>query len=477
MTFDSSSHPRRRFGRWPWIVLLATVLPAIWHVVNFPADIDPEFPAVVRPTFNRRPPPAYRLAEPGDTIDRVAIYVASLAVVLALGGLWKAGSDHRLRAAGLAAALAALWHAATPGPTFDGWHGLGWRTAFDPAAPAWLRLLLAVCAGGLAAVVALGVGWKPSAWALRWRQAREHGVAVVLVAALMLAVARQFEVPGVEPAGYWPRWAFVWALVLYAAMLLRLWPGRPPGLRAGAVMAAGGSGLWFALVVGGVWLSWYHRPLERLREVVPGKIFISAMPTARGLEIAQARHHFKTIINLFPEDTPLRSPRLPEELRFVAQHHLRYVRSPASVADSDDFLDLTLELAQEPDAWPVLVHCHGCMDRTPAWVGIYQFVVEGKPLEESLRFIEQHRGYRPKASVTLLYNRVLPRLAPEHARNDPTLALLNRCARGTVDPYYAELRAEQEHESANPEGDGRVSVRQVGRASAAVPFTVSKSRR
>ena len=142
------------------------------------------------------------------------------------------------------------------------------------------------------------------------------------------------------------------------------------------------------------------------------------------------------------------------------------------MAASDDFLDLTLRLAQDPEAWPVLVHCHGCMDRTPAWVGIYQFVVEGKPLVESLRFIEQHRGYRPKASVTLLYNRVLPRLAPERARNDPTLALLSRCAEGTVDPYYEELRAERESAGANLEGGGRVTVRQgAGRAGAAPSLT------
>ena len=80
------------------------------------------------------------------------------------------------------------------------------------------------------------------------------------------------------------------------------------------------------------------------------------------------------------------------------------------------------------------------MDRTPAWMGIYRFVVEGRPLDEILREIEGHRGYRPKASVTLLYNRVLPRLAPERYRNDPTAALLRRCAEGTIDPYYDELR-------------------------------------
>jgi len=74
------------------------------------------------------------------------------------------------------------------------------------------------------------------------------------------------------------------------------------------------------------------------------------------------------------------------------------------------------------------------MDRTPAWMGIYRFVVQGKPLDEILTEIEQHRGYRPKASVTLLYNRVLAPRAPERYATDPTAKRLRDDARGTLDP-------------------------------------------
>src|SRR5689334_17226329 len=78
---------RRRLARlWPWAVLAATVVPAVWHAVDFPDDRDPEFPAVARPTFSRRPPPAYRLAEPGDTIDRVGLYASAAGVVQAAWG-------------------------------------------------------------------------------------------------------------------------------------------------------------------------------------------------------------------------------------------------------------------------------------------------------------------------------------------------------------------------------------------------------
>jgi protein tyrosine/serine phosphatase len=185
-------------------------------------------------------------------------------------------------------------------------------------------------------------------------------------------------------------------------------------------------------------MSWYHRPLDRLHTVEPGRIYISAMPTYRGLEIAHARHRFKTIINLFPEDTWQRSPLLPQEERFVREHGLRYVRATVTDIDSDEFLDRTLALARDPDAWPILVHCHGCMDRSPGWMGIYRFVVQGVPLDAILKEIEAHRGYRPKSSITLLFNRVLEPRAPERYRADPTARRLVECAHGVkLIPYRA----------------------------------------
>ncbi|MDR3632433.1 MAG: protein tyrosine phosphatase [Isosphaeraceae bacterium] len=441
---DTPASERRRFLRfWPWLVLALAVVPAVWHVVDFPNDTDPEFPQVERPTFSRRPPPAYRLAEPGDTIDRIAIYVSAIAVVFSIGSLARAPGNRRLWLAALILSLAAFWHGATPGPTFDGWHGLGWRAMFDTAAPRALRLELASASlVGLALIA--GILFKERArWRDLWGEARSRRVALLLVVAAVLVALRQVEVPGVEPVGYWPRWAFVWGMIAFDLALVQLLPPLPARrrpLRAAAWTAAT-AGFWFALTVGGIWVTLYHRPIDRFRAIVPGRIFISAMPTEWGLDVIQRRHHIKTIINLFPEDTPFQSARHPAELRFAQTHGIRYVGSPADLASSNAFLDRTLELAQDPNAWPILVHCHGCMDRTPAWWGIYRFVVQGDPLNDILRDIERHRGYRPKSSVTLLYNRVLPRCAPEHYRQDPTAARLVAWAHGAHDPDEALIEA------------------------------------
>ncbi|MFO0888660.1 MAG: hypothetical protein U0790_05865 [Isosphaeraceae bacterium] len=124
----------RMAGRlWPWLALALSTVPAVWYVLDDESDIDPEFPRVVRPTFNAYPPPAYRFAEAGDTIDHVAVYVASAAIVLSAWGLVR--TRKRLWLAALAVSIAGFWHAATPGPLLDGWHGVGWRVIGQPAAP------------------------------------------------------------------------------------------------------------------------------------------------------------------------------------------------------------------------------------------------------------------------------------------------------------------------------------------------------
>jgi protein tyrosine phosphatase (PTP) superfamily phosphohydrolase (DUF442 family) len=420
--------------RWPWLVLALMVIPAVWHVLDFDEDIDPEFPTVERPTFSVVPPAAYRLAEPGDTLDRVEIYLAAASVMLAAGGVI-VSRGRGFWPASLAIGLAGFWYSATPGPTVDGWHGLGWRTIADPHASFLLRAILLAAALTLAGVVA-ATAWRSSdRFGALWRGARSRGTASLWIAAVVLAAARQFEIPGVEPRGYWPRCAMVWSLTAFdLCLLIELAPrlkSRKGRLAMGIAAPAG----WLALVVLGIDVTWYHRPLARLREVVPDRIYISAMPTRRGLEVAQSRRHFRTIINLFPEETAQRSPLLGDELQFVREHGIRYVASPSddSPAASNAFLNQTLALAQDPSAWPILVHCHGCMDRSPAWMGIYRFLVQGRPLDEIMQEIERHRGYRPKASVILLYNRVLPPRAGARYWTDPTAMFLRRCAAGTVD--------------------------------------------
>ena len=120
---------------WPWLVLALMVVPAVWHVLDFDEDIDPEFPKSSGPAFSAVPPAAYRLAEPGDTLDRVEIYLSAAGVMVAAGGLAAGREDAVSGRRRWRSAWPAFWYSATPGPTVDGWHGLGWRTIANPARP------------------------------------------------------------------------------------------------------------------------------------------------------------------------------------------------------------------------------------------------------------------------------------------------------------------------------------------------------
>jgi predicted protein tyrosine phosphatase len=454
MTEATAEGPRVR--AWPWLVLALATVPAIWYVLDFESDIDPEFPRVVRPTFNTYPPPAYRFAEAGDTIDHVAVYVASAALVLSGWGCLR-GRDKRPWFAALAISLAGFWHAATPGPLMDGWHGLGWRVLMIADAAPSLRLALAAAAVGLAAVTTWGLGHR----SLRghWSAARRAGVAGLFTAAALLVLLRQVSWLDREPIGFWPRWLYVWGLLAWALALVRVSPAAPPGRTRGVVLAAM-LAAWLGLDFTGRGIFWYQRPIHRLREIVPDGIYLSAMPTYRGLQLAHARHHFRTIINLFPEHTPEGSPLLPDELRFAREHGINYLGNDPEDPTGEAFVARTLELARDPSARPILVHCHASMDRSPAWVGLYRFVVQGWPLADALREIECHRGLRPKASVTLLYNRMLPKLAPDRSALDPTAALLRAYAAGTVDPVTRlAVRPGSEAPQAVHGSDGRSSQR------------------
>ena len=426
----------RRF--WPWLVLGLTVIPAVWHVLDFDEDLDVEFPGVIRPVFSVVPPAAYRLAEPGDTLDRIMIYFSATALVISASGLVLARGGG-LWPAAVALSVGALWYSGTPGPAFDGWYGLGWRSIADPAAP-WLER-----AGLLGAAIAICGLIGGTIFAQRHRLTQLIGAAWakgtlgLWLAAAVLALLRQVEIPGVEPVGYWPRWAMIWGmLAMDLALLIEVSPLFKTRASKLVVLPAVPAA-WILLVIAAINLTWYHRPLARLQGDRAGK-------DLHECDADLARSRGRAGADSVPNDHQSVSgrdgagqPAGAGGNEIWREHGIRYLGSPSDPSEeaSSAFLDETLALAQDERAWPILVHCHGCMDRSPAWMGIYKFLVKGRPLVEVMQAIERHRGYRPKASVILLYNRVLALRGGERYKADPTAAMLRRCAEGTIDPVVA----------------------------------------
>ena len=207
------------------------------------------------------------------------------------------GSRKRLWLAATALSLAGFWHAATPGPLMDGWYGVGWRTIGNSLAPLTTRLILAAAAAGLAAIVTWGAVAGPIA--MTWKKARQSGIAWLIIVSAVLILVRQLRWIDREPIGFWPRWVYVWGLVAWSFALLRVSPRAPAGWSRSAVVACLVL-VWLGLDFTGRGLLWYQRPLHRLREVVAGRIYLSAMPTYQGLELAQRAASFPDDHQLVP---------------------------------------------------------------------------------------------------------------------------------------------------------------------------------
>ena len=145
----------RRAGMKPWLVLALATLPAIWYVLDFESDIDPEFPRC-------HPPHVQYVSGPGLPVRRGGRHDRPHRGVHRLRGdrafcMGAIGQPaKRLWIAAMAVSLAGFWHAATPGPLLDGWYGLGWRTLYNPDAALAIRLTLAIALAVLAALLRLG---------------------------------------------------------------------------------------------------------------------------------------------------------------------------------------------------------------------------------------------------------------------------------------------------------------------------------
>lgn len=403
--------------------LLAIV--GVWHALDFSHDFDTEFPGLKRDHYSRYAPFAYRLAEPGDTLDLTTLYLSTVGLgLLALVAFLNrhksiTAQEKSLLRILLGLCMAGFWIGSAPDPTPDGWHGLAWQAIFRVSTPVWIRVILASIAIGLSGIMFLPF----IAQGRSLYRNSSRGWRLLSFTCGFFVLWRIAGTPDPEPWGYWQRWGMVVSMSIVVAALIgqlkEIFAASPEaGPKHLRRLGIGAISLIFVLIQAGYYIHWLHWPIPRFKVVIPGQLYVSAMPPPAGLALANERHHFKTIVNLFNEDTPLRHPNFPKELAYAQSHGIRYVRAEGKSYGAV-FVQSTLDEVRKPENWPVLVHCHGNMDRTPAWLGLYRFIDQGWSMTEILAAIERHRGYRPKGGTTMLYNDVLPVLAPDRWKSDP----------------------------------------------------------
>ena len=190
------------------------MIPAVWHVVDFDEDIDLEFPTVIRPTFSRVPPVglsaggAGRHARPHHDLlfgGRAGAFRRAGLVLSRGGGLWPAAvCSERGRLSGTAG------RPGRPSTAGTAWAGERSRTRTRRSPCARRCSAAAIAIGGVDRGTVYAQRQPASAICIA-RRSRERHAWPLGRRGWFWPLLRQVEIPGVEPVGYWPRWAMIWA--------------------------------------------------------------------------------------------------------------------------------------------------------------------------------------------------------------------------------------------------------------------------
>lgn len=143
---------------------------------------------------------------------------------------------------------------------------------------------------------------------------------------------------------------------------------------------------------------WGYTHSKRLRAVAEGKVYRSGQMTASGFIEAVDRYHFRTIINLqdeFPDpDIAMGyfTRRTIKESELCRQLGVHYVfLGPDLVSrkrvpqDRPPAIDRFLALMDDPNAYPVLLHCRAGLHRTGVMVAVYRMEYQGWPHEQAFQ--------------------------------------------------------------------------------------------
>jgi tyrosine-protein phosphatase SIW14 len=160
---------------------------------------------------------------------------------------------------------------------------------------------------------------------------------------------------------------------------------------------------------------------KRLRVVTPGKFYRTGLPSSDVLRRTIREHGIKTVINLMDEnpDPAMQKHYLWDkpgtlESQVCAEEGAKFVfiswwgdkgLLPLQTATSEnrpEVIDRFLEICDDPNNYPILIHCLAGLHRTGALVAIYRMEYEGMSVAEALNEMRAN-GYGRKHTMANPY--------------------------------------------------------------------------
>jgi hypothetical protein len=146
---------------------------------------------------------------------------------------------------------------------------------------------------------------------------------------------------------------------------------------------------------------------KRLREVEPGRLYRAGQMTADGLADAVRRLHIRTVINVqdeFPDpdlDRTFWRPGTVKERALCESLGVRYVHLKPELISRrlvplcrPPVIEEFLAVMDDPDSYPVLLHCHAGLHRTGVLAAVYRMEYQGWTREQAWQEMRAH-GFGP----------------------------------------------------------------------------------
>jgi protein tyrosine phosphatase (PTP) superfamily phosphohydrolase (DUF442 family) len=163
-----------------------------------------------------------------------------------------------------------------------------------------------------------------------------------------------------------------------------------------------GAGLTLAALMILAPYQYYRYVLEhgkRLRPVVEGAVYRSGCLTANGFRDAIEKHHIKTVITFWDEDPDpvLKGSRFDrssiKESELCKSMGVDYKFIHLKLRPDYDpqvAIDKFLEVMDNPNSYPVLVHCKAGLHRTGVMAAIYRMEYDGWSRQDAMRELRSH---------------------------------------------------------------------------------------
>jgi tyrosine-protein phosphatase SIW14 len=142
---------------------------------------------------------------------------------------------------------------------------------------------------------------------------------------------------------------------------------------------------------------------KRFREVAPGRLYRSGQMTADGFTEKIKQYHIRTVINLqdeYPDPdiqlTALSLHSVPET-ELCRRLGVRYVYLPPDLIPRREVpehrpaaIDRLLAILDQPESYPVLLHCRAGLHRTGVMVAVYRMEHDGWGPREAIAELKEN---------------------------------------------------------------------------------------